>query len=88
MVGHDSDTDVPASSMNDRSQNTYINNSFSSHILPDYKGSALPNFHWGQLDATTAINWLDKIYTEVVHWRYSLFNVPIGQLGSKFVMEL
>ena len=60
-------------------------NSFSSHILPGYKGSAFPNFHWGQHDATTTINWLDKIYTEVVHWRYSLFSVP---MGSKFVMEL
>ena len=75
VVGHNSDIDVPVSSLNNCPQNTSINNSFSSHILPGYKGSALPNFHWGQHDATTTINWLDKIYTEVVHWRYSLFSV-------------
>ena len=54
--------------------------------MPGYKGSALPNFQWGQLDATTTINWLHKICTEVVH--YSLFNVPMGHIGSKVVMEL
>ena len=44
MVGHDSNIDIPASSLHDQSQITSINSWFSSHILPGYKGSASPIF--------------------------------------------
>jgi len=47
-----------------------------------------PNFVWGSKDASCFCEDLDAAYSEVVHWRRNVFEVPSGSAGKAFVCEL
>ena len=49
---------------------------------------ANPNFSWGHIDASSFINQILRAYEEVIHWRKTLFLVPFGNTGKRFVSEL
>ena len=56
--------------------------------LPDFIPVASPVFKWGELDAKDFIPKLESTYAKVVHWRKNIFDVPTGNAGTAFVLEL
>ena len=40
------------------------------------------------MDSKCAVQLLNVIYSEIVHWRRNVFNVPSGKAGKGFVTEL
>ena len=56
--------------------------------LPDFIQVASPVFKWGELDAKDFIPKLESTYAKVVHWRRNIFDVPTGNAGTAFVLEL
>ena len=49
---------------------------------------ATPSFVWGENDAESFINCLNAAYAEVVKWKLSIFPVPLGNTGERFIQEL
>ena len=56
--------------------------------LPSYRELASAEFTWGEVDSKCAVQLLNVIYSEIVHWRRNVFNVPSGKAGKGFVTEL
>lgn len=56
--------------------------------LPVFSEVADGNFIWGDSDQGSFCQSLRDAYVEVVHWRKSLFKVPLGSSGKSFVVEL
>ena len=47
-----------------------------------------PTFTFGELDGPSAIDAVNAIYAEVVHWRRNIFATPSGKAGKAFVLEM
>ena len=45
-------------------------------------------FVWHDCEPSTFIPSVSAAYSEVVHWKKNIFQVPFGQSGKKFVLEL
>lgn len=47
-----------------------------------------PVFTWGTHTAADLTHALEATYSEVVHWRKNVFQVPLGNTGKEFTREL
>ena len=56
--------------------------------LPQYKQLQHVDFCWGSLSGEDFRQKLEVAYSEVVHWKRNLFQIPRGEVGGKFVSEL
>ena len=61
---------------------------FVSNALPSFPLANPPNFTWGEQDGVKVKDDIDRIYSEVVHWRHNLFKIPSGKHGKDFVHEM
>ena len=61
---------------------------FIAHPLPSFTPLAAAAFAWHDWDPSTFITSISAAYSEVVHWKKNIFQVPFGQSGKKFVLEL
>ena len=57
-------------------------------VLPPFPHANLPDFKWGNIDGKKVTEDIDKIYSEIVHWRHNLFKVPSGKQGKAFIHEM
>ena len=56
-------------------------------VLPAFVGKCSPTFTWGTKEGREVLMELEEAYSEVVHWRLNVFNIPLGATGKKFVEE-
>ena len=68
--------------------NSSTENPTSFQDLPPYSALSPPSFTWGQLDGQQFNDSITDIYSEAIHWRRNLFNVPTGKVGKEFILEL
>ena len=68
--------------------NSSTENPTSVQDLPPYSALSPPSFAWGQLDGQQFTDSITDIYSEAIHWRRNLFNVPTGKVGKEFIFEL
>ena len=59
-----------------------------SSDLPDFVPVSDAAFMWGVVDAHSFCHALEVTYQEAVHWRNNCFQLPHGNAGKKFVLEL
>ena len=59
-----------------------------SNALPSFPLANPPNFTWGEKDGVKVKDDIDRIYSEVVHWRHNLFKIPSGKHGKDLVHEM
>ena len=84
----EADTDsVPTDA--DAAELSYLDTgSHTKNGLPAPFPLASPAFSWGEYEASTFAQTLEEAYDEVVHWRRNLFQIPFGNAGKSFVLEL
>ena len=56
--------------------------------LPDYQPLNDDVFMWGRLESSEFSLAVNGAYNEVVRWRYNLFEIPRGRVGSLVVEEI
>ena len=56
--------------------------------LPRFSEGARRDFTWGRLSGEDFAETIHNAYSEMVHWRRSVFLVPTGKVGKQFVKEL
>ena len=57
-------------------------------VLPPFSPANPPNFTWGEMDGVKVAEDIDRIYSEIVHWRHNVFKIPSGKQGKAFVYEM
>ena len=55
--------------------------------FPSFDVMCAPNFIWGDVTGETFVHSVTCCYDEVVHWRKSLFKIPLAKCGRAFVTE-
>ena len=56
--------------------------------LPPFEPISSTQFYWYDREDGSAIaSLIEEAYSEIVHWRRNLFNVPSAAVGKAFVME-
>ena len=55
--------------------------------FPSFDVMCTPNFIWGDVPGETFTHSVTCCYDEVVHWRKSLFKIPLAKCGRAFVTE-
>ncbi len=60
----------------------------SSRDLPSYTEACDTKFTWGDLEGPDFSQAVNSAYAEVAHWRRNICQVPSGEAGKEFVLEL
>ena len=55
--------------------------------FPSFDVMCAPNFIWGDVTCETFAHSVTCCYDEVVHWRKSLFKIPLAKCGRAFVTK-
>ena len=56
--------------------------------LPMYRSMDTGNCSWNNLTGDEFSRAIQTAYTQIVHWKHNLFQVPSGTYGKEFVCEL